>query len=55
MTDREHVPPPCEHPAGHWMIPVTDPYDGVKTWRCIYCPAVRHFENRTIHPEESTP
>lgn len=34
------------------MIPVTGPYTNVKTWRCTYCGAVRHFGNRIIHPEE---
>lgn len=54
MTTREFPPPPCEHPAGHYMIPVTDPYTNTKTWRCTHCPAIRHYGNRTIHPHEET-
>lgn len=52
---RDFPPPPCDHRDDHWMIPVTDPYTGTKTWRCTSCPAVRHLGNPTIHPQEPTP
>lgn len=51
---RDFPPPPCTHPTGHHMIPTTDPYTSVKTWRCIHCPAVRHLGDPTIHAQEPT-
>lgn len=54
MDNREFPPPPCEDTRGHYMIPVTHPETNQKTWRCTYCPAIRHYGNRTIHPAETT-
>lgn len=55
MDKREFPPPPCEDTRGHYMIPVTHPDTNQKTWRCTYCPAVRHFGDPTIHAQEATP